>query len=330
MAKVVHTNIRTVDVSYVPLRTADRLEQGTPVGYLHPEYAASFVEFGRPRVLPRSGGAILERQILGSRSSDAMGCYPFLVCRDWSGLAADVGDLARDLVSLAAVTDPLGVCDPSILEGSFDFVRPFKEHFVADLCQPIDVIISKHHRYYARKAAEHIDVVVCEDPVQYLDKWIQLYAVLKERHDITGVRGFSVGAFEKQLRVPGMVLVCGFHKGCIVGANLACVHGRNAYIHLSAFSEQGYQLRASYAIRFAAMEYLQARGVCWLGLGAGVGLKADDNDGLSQFKRGWSTGTRTVYFCGRVFDHEKYASIKEAKNIGSTDYFPAYRQGEFG
>ena len=61
-----------------------------------------------------------------------------------------------------------------------------------------------------------------------------------------------------------------------------------------------------------------------------LGVESNCTDGLSQFKRGWSTGTRTAYFCGRIFDHKSYAEIVKAKGIAATTYFPAYRKGEFG
>jgi hypothetical protein len=51
---------------------------------------------------------------------------------------------------------------------------------------------------------------------------------------------------------------------------------------------------------------------------------------LSRFKRGWATGTRTAYFCGRIFDRANYREITRASGCMATDYFPAYRQGEFG
>lgn len=70
--------------------------------------------------------------------------------------------------------------------------------------------------------------------------------------------------------------------------------------------------------------------VSWLDLGAGAGMANDGTNGLSLYKRGWSTDTRTVYLCGRIFDHKRYAEIVKAKGIAATDYFPAYRKGEFG
>jgi len=299
-------------------------------GYMHPGYAESLREFGFPRELPQCGGWILERQIPGSSYRDAMGCYPLFACQDWSQLHSDLEGLRNELVSLSLVADPFGEFDLTYLKQCFDVVIPFKEHFVADLRQPMNVIVSKHHRRYARKALQDVRVELCPDPKSYIDEWVNLYATLIEKHNITGIRAFSREAFFKQLSIPGIVIMIAFSQGITVGANVIYVQGEVAYTHLSAFSPRGYDLRAAYPIRSVAIEYLADNKVRWLDLGAGAGVKSSGTDGLSQFKRGWSTETRIAYFCGRIFDHQRYSEILKTKGITNTDYFPAYRKGEFG
>src|SRR5262249_32190260 len=117
-------------------------------GYRNPAYAASLGEFGTPRRLPRSGGWILERPIPGGAREDAMGCSPLFSCADWSGLKADIDDLAADLVCLSLVTDPFGHYDEQSLQSCFvDKVIPYKSHFVADMRRPPLEFVTKHHRY---------------------------------------------------------------------------------------------------------------------------------------------------------------------------------------
>jgi hypothetical protein len=258
-----------------------------------------------------------------------MGCYPLFACQDWSKLHLDLKELGDDLVTLTLVADPFGAYDVEYLEQSFDVVTPFKEHFVADLSRPIGDIASKHHRYYARRAFRDLEVKRCADPESHLDEWLDLYAALIKRHRITGIRAFSKDAFAKQLAVPGMVYFRALSQGTTVGANLVYVQGEVAYTHLSAFSARGYELRAAYAIRWCVIEYLINR-VRWLNLGSYAGLGNVDDKGLKQFKGGWATGIRTAYLCGRIFDHGKYVELARARSIPVTDYFPAYRQGEFG
>jgi hypothetical protein len=285
-------------------------------------------EFGNPRQLPKCGGWILERQIPGTALKDGMGCYPLFACRDWSNLHSDLEDIGTDIVSLALVTDPFGDYDVAYLQQCFDFVKPFKEHFVADLSIPRKEIASKHHRKCVRRSSQQVTVERCESPEQFLDDWMRLYDHLKNRHAIDGIRAFSRRSFSKQLAVPGIVLFRILHEGATVGANLFYMQADVAYVHLSALNPKGYDLYASYAVKWVALDFFFDK-VRWLDLGAGAGIGSDGQDGLSAFKRGWSTGTRTAYFCGRIFDKERYAEIVKAKKIPSTDYFPAYRNGEF-
>lgn len=271
----------------------------------------------------------MERKVPGFEDRDAMGCYPLFLCDDWRGLKEDLQDLRSELVSLALVTDPLGDYDIPCLQECFrDVVFPFKEHFVVDLYLPVKKTVSKHHQYYARKALERLHVERVQDPSQFLGQWTELFATLISRHNLVGIKAFSNVAFAKQLNIPGIVVFKATAEGTTVGAHLWFVSGDMAYSHLAAFSPLGYDLMCSYALYWYAIEYF-SDGVRWIDIGAGAGTKSDSSDGLSRFKRGWSTGTRMAYFCGRIFDHEKYSGIVAQKGISANDYFPAYRKGEF-
>ena len=56
----------------------------------------------------------------------------------------------------------------------------------------------------------------------------------------------------------------------------------------------------------------------------------DPQDGLAQFKKGWSNSQRTVYFCGHVFDRERYEALCQREQIADAGFFPTYRWGELG
>jgi hypothetical protein len=298
-------------------------------GYWHPLYADSLSEFALVRHLPLSDGSILVRHIPGSEYRDAMGCYPLFVCRDWSGLGADLEGTGKDLVSLTAVTDPFGEYDEALLRRVFtDRIIPFKEHFVTDLSRPLQETVSKHHRYYSRKALKVLSLEVCSRPDLQLDEWLTLYTNLVSRHNLTGIKAFSRESFARQLSVPGIVMFRAVHQGCTIGAHLWYVHADKAYSHLAAFSEAGYDLMAAYALYWFALEYFASRKVRWLEIGAGAGISSADKDGLSRFKRGWSTGTRMAYLCGRIFDQAAYDRLAQERGILETDYVPAYRHGE--
>lgn len=307
---------------------------GAPTGYLHPGYAASLAGFGTPRLLPRSGAWILERRIPQGPYRDGMGCYPLLLCRTWTGLREDLDDLGDGLggalVTLAVVTDPFGAFpSEAYLRACFrDVVRPYKAHFVVDLQHPPDRTVSPHHRRNVRSALARVRVERCSEPVRFLETWLNLYDVLVRRHRIRGISAFSPEAFDRQLRVPGLEMFRAVHGDQTVGILLWYVQEDRAYYHLGAYSPEGYALKASFALFWEAIRYFAAAGLRWLNLGAGAGVQPGGVDGLARFKRGWATGTRTAYFCGRVFDPGAYARLS-GEATASTGYFPAYRAGEF-
>ena len=296
-------------------------------GYSHPGYAESLAEFGTPRRLARSGGWILERPLQGFPWRDAMGCYPLFACRDWGHLHSDLEAIGSELVSLSLVTDPFGNYDPDLLQGCFDLVIPFKKHYVRALSEPLK--LSRHHLRYSRRAFGNVTVDVCEEPSRFLDEWTELYGELSRRFNIQGIRAFSRAAFEKQLNIPGAILFRALYRGHAVGAHLVFAQDDVCYAHLAGFNALGHDLMASYAIYWTEIEYFADKAE-WIDWGGGVGIRNDGNDGLNQFKRGWSTATPTSYFCGRIFNRERYDEMQRCCGIGATDYFPAYRQGEFG
>lgn len=260
-----------------------------------------------------------------------MGCYPLFACRDWRQLHVDLKEIKSDLVSLALVTDPFGDYDEEYLRGCFpEAMVPFKQHFIADLSHPVKSVVSKHHRYYARKALQIITVEECQRPVDFLDEWQGLYETLIRKHNIRGMREFSRESFAAQLTVPGIVMFRATHEGESLGAHLWYTQGETAYSHLAASSATGYEQTASYALYWFALEHFANAGMRWLDLGAGAGTAEDEHGGLNFFKRGWANTARTVYFCGRVFDGVKYNELVSKKHVPETNYFPAYRYGEFG
>ena len=297
-------------------------------GYRHPGYAAALAEFGTPRRLAGCDGWILERPIPGEGGHDATGCYPLFACGRWAALPDDLEALSGELVSLALVADPFGAHDPALLERAFgDVVVPFKQHFVVDLARPLEDVASAHHRRNARRALAAAAVERLADPAAHLGEWLDLYATLVGRHGIRGVATFSPRSFAAQLRVPGIVAFRARAGADTVGMTLWYLQDGVAYYHLGAYAERGYALRASYALFWEALRALRAEAAL-ASLGAGAGVRGDDDDGLTRFKAGWATGTRTAWFCGRVFDPERYAAIVRACRAPATGFFPAYRHGE--
>jgi hypothetical protein len=305
--------------------TAPAEPESAPTGYPHPGFAASLAYLGTPRLLPRSGGWILERAIPSTPFRDAVGCYPLFACMDWRGLAADLDDLRGALVSLAVVADPFGAHDRTILEACFpDVVLPFKEHFVVDLAVPPSERTSDHHRRNLGRAAAEVTVEWCFDPARHRHEWGTFYRDFVEARRITGFAAVPPDALAKQLEVPGATLFRALRGGATVGMHLWMAHARVGYSHLVAHTAEGRAWGASYALYSHAIEHFARQGLRWLDLGGAPGVSAPADHGLARFKRGWSTGTRMAYFCGRILDQERYQDLAEGRE---TDFFPAYRSG---
>jgi hypothetical protein len=299
-------------------------------GYTHPTYAASFGEYGSPLELRHSGGWLIRREIPGGNGSDAMGCYPLFSCRNWLGLEKDLNALDESVVSVAAVLDPYGDYDPEVLRACFpDCLVAFKNHFIVDLDCEWQRYLPENHQRNARRALRSVHVEICDRPELFLDEWVALYGDLIRRHQIQGIRTFSRRCFAQQFQVPEMRMFRARAGGSAVGMLLWYVQGEIAYYHLGACNAKGYELGASFALFWTALQYFSSTPVRRLELGAGSGTKESEDDGLSRFKRGWATSTRTAYFGGRIVNRSAYRRLAEQRNTAGSNYFPAYRAGEF-
>jgi hypothetical protein len=326
------------------------------IGYRSREYAESWREWGRPLELPRAQGFLLRRAIPGTDRSDACGCYPLFDCQDWQRLAADIDDLsaAGELASVTAVTLPLDPEQVVWLQNAFpDLARPFKTHYMVERPAGAERTANRHHRYYARRAMRSVEVHAVQQPRELMGEWQQLYAQLIERHRLRGMQAFSATAFQYQLAAPGMVAFRATAQCRTVAIQLWYHAGDVAYSHLMASSEEGYALNAAYALYWTGIDYFTDR-VAWIDLGGAAGLRdvTEDPDtgdnsnrgqlepvrsdlaagpsGLAFFKRGWSNATRSTFLCGRVLNRAIYSQLFAARPAPGSDYFPAYRHGEFG
>jgi hypothetical protein len=302
------------------------------IGYTHPQYAASLAEFGEPVPLPKSGGWVLKRPIRNSPYHDALSCYPLFKCKEWGHLSGDLEALGSKLVSLSVVLDPFAPLTPHDLKTMFDIVKPFKKHFIVDLTHDPQKEISKHHRYYTQKALKTLRVEVTTTPSAHLDEWVTLYSNLVQRHNLTGIKAFSRQSFAIQFQVPGLIMFRALQGTQTVGAHLWFLDSGVAYSHLAAYTDEGYKIGAAYALYWETIRILReqfGQQVQFMDVGAGAGSSTDADDGLTRFKRGWTSGERVKYFCGRIYDPAAYTGLSRSVNATATEYFPAYRAGEF-
>ena len=157
----------------------------------------------------------------------------------------------------------------------------------------------------------------------YLDTWCAVYAELVSRHRLTGVSCFSRSAFADQFAVPGLVVFRAVDQaGDTVGMVMWYCQGDVGYYHLAAYAHKGYADNASYALFWSAAERFrhQLRGPV---SEPGPEPSCDGSDGLTRFKRGWSSLTRPVYLGRHVACPQRYQELSRMRP--ATDFFPAYR-----
>ena len=296
-------------------------------GYQHADYADALSESGAPYHLSACNGWILIRQIAGHPWRDARGCYPIFSCGDWGALPHDLKNIEQ-IISLVMVTDPFGTYTPESLSFCFpDLCVPYKQHHIIELTRPLFANLSEHHARNVRLATQQVDVQVCDDPSRFASEWIVLYQTLIRRHQITGIAAFSDTSLRKQLQVPGTILFRATAQNQTIGMMLWYHQQYIGYYHLAAYSDVGYELKASFAVMARSIEYFSTRAQ-FLSLGAGAGTYESPEDGLSRFKRGWATATRTAYLCGRIYDRRKYDQLLAERGLTTGDFFPLYRTGE--
>ncbi len=297
-----------------------------PGGYMHASYAASFVGSGQPRELPGCHGWVILQPIAGFSCQDARGCYPLFACQDWSQLPEDLEDLNGEIISLAMVADPFGNYDQALLKRCFpEVLHAYKEHYVIDLERWQLATLPSNHQRNVKKALKRMEVEECEHPPAWSEDWTELYANLIRRHAIHGTAAFSREALTRQLQVPGIVMFRAAHGPTTVGMVIWYVQGQVGYYHLGAYSDLGYELQASFALFFHSIDYFSHR-LSYLNLGAGAGVYSSRAGGLERFKRGWATGTRTAYLCGRIYDRPRYDEVATARGVSGDDFFPIYRK----
>lgn len=251
---------------------------------------------------------MLRRQIPGTGLYDYMGLYPFLCCENWDYLEDDLRRISHQGVAVSLVTDPFCDIHMEKLRSLFpDRLEAFKRHYVSELRISPDIAYTSHHRRKIRRAASIVGVEAIAEPRSHLETWNTLYQNLIRRHSIKGLLSFSAEHFTTLFNVPGIRIHSAMLGGSVVGMSLWFVQNRIAYWHLAAYSEEGYNASASYALVSSARELLKLE-ADWLCLG-GTATKAGKHTGLDYFKRGFSTETRTTYLCGRIFNPTQYREL---------------------
>lgn len=296
-----------------------------PAGYASLDYARTLAHAGDPWPVAAWGTSVLLRPIPNAPGAlDAMGPYP--VCSLVSGADIPAGLAAlrsARAVSVVLVADPLAGVGPAALSRHFPLCRPFKTHYLVDR-DAGPVTLSKHHRDRIRRGERWAAarLVPFEQPV-WRDTWCRLYAELIARHALTGVHAFPAAAFDTLAVLPPGTLVAFAAEtpdGDVLAMQLWIRCGDRAYSHLTATSQAGYRVGATYVVYATAIKHFADCRV--LDLGGGAGTADDLEDTLATFKRGFANASTVAHLCGAVLDDAAYRRLAHGCE---TAYFPAYR-----
>lgn len=294
---------------------------------IHPyatlDYAQSLAHVGLPFEVPQWGTYVIAREIPGG-GIDAVGCYPIAVLNEEADLLGGLRRL-RDagFVSVTLVLDDWHRPPISMLESVFDVCRPFKTHHFVHKGHSSSFegryVPHKNHRHKIAKAQR---AVFCGkiDLAEHMDAWCSMYTALVLRHGMSGAHAFPREAFERQAAIPGMVAIGGFVGGELVCVNSWAVFDGRAHSHLVASNSKGYETQAAYAVTDHAIRHFAECDVINLGGGAGTD---DSNNGLAQFKAGFSNARSQGWICGAILDQPTYNAMTRAGADAS--FFPAYR-----
>lgn len=297
-------------------------------GYLNPLYVQSFSEIGEPIFLPRSKGWLVKRQIPGTKYFDAMGPYPLFFCERWDQLPNDLEEIRDEILSFSFVIGPFEEFNFEDYKSYFDICRLYKKHYIYDTKIPLETSVNKYSQRDARRALRDVDIDLVVAPQINLDEWVNLYESLVKRHQVTGIRAFSRESFARQIAIPNTHFFRAWHNNELVAGNLYYIQNNVAYGHLLALTEKGYELGASHAIQWVALQHFRNE-VSWVDFGGGTGSSQGNLSGLDKFKMGWSNKIGKSYFCAKILNRKRYAWLVQQSASADDGWFPAYRHGDF-
>lgn len=290
-------------------------------GYGSETYAQTLTHIGTPIWCAESQMFALRRPIPHSELEDLMGLYPMIRPLNWNALMADLAKLSDEFVSFVGVSDPMRCTDWHEIERENLRCTAYKQHYVADLSTYLSEPQSSttvRNVEFARQACQVREV----DPTAGVHAFHELYQSLKSKTGTLGSADFSLGQLCKQSEIPGTRLFVALNESAAIGAIWVFVEGETAYFHLAAYNQAGYDARAGYALMHHAYQSLVSDGIRYAHLGGVPGEFGDEQNPLAEFKRRWSTETRTAFLIQVILKPEIYAQLSEG---ATTPFFPAYR-----
>jgi len=292
-------------------------------GYAHPDFGRVYANLGEPVALAHCGGTLLRRPIPATRQHDLVGCYPFFCCANWEALGDDLAGLAQDDVSLVMVADPFVEGPEERLEPLFDFARPYKTHYIADLSKPLASFVPSSRLREARNAARTLEVEVAPPGPTTVDEWLGLWRRSRHASQPSGQNDLSREAVERLFGVPGVTIVRALDGERTVGMHVEVQQGDIVHGHFATYDPEHYGSGVSTLLNVRELEHFATRARFYNH--GGVPGSDDRRTGLSRFKQAFSNTTRTAFLCGSILDASAYARLTADGPAREPAFFPAYR-----
>lgn len=304
------------------------MSESDSIAYGSAQFAESFNVHGDVFQLSHSGLYVIKRFVYKDKF-DLTGVYPFSICKNWSGLVADIEELKNSgAVSLTFVADPFSELELAKASDKcqWSLFKTYKTHFTVDTTVNWQKSLSKNTRRLCRRALEIHQVEMLASSEETAKQFWILHQNLVRKHNISGLGKITLSMLKQQLTCSGTYVFAASVQGTIYGAVIVYLLGERAYWYLLASHEKSYTAGTNYALFFATLTWLEKQGIRWVNLGGNSGTNNNITDGLAKFKKKWSNSIFHSSLCGKILNPTSYEELMLlSKTTQEKNFFPAYR-----
>lgn len=280
--------------------------------------------------LPHVDGWVVRRSFKGhgvaeNITTDLSNPYPMFSCLNLQHIKDDIKILETSSdVSLTLRTDVFDEAIIPKIRSDFDFIRPFKTHYIAELSTPWREFASRNCRRYAAKAEASFQISRVMSPPDYAASLLKLNQTILKRVDVAFNVNLTEDILRQLLALPEVVLFDARNDDGLQGLALYMRYGDNVYAHTLGVTDQGRSDYAVYGLYGHALDYFQdnARAIDF---GGNPGMAEDSENSIGSFKRAWSNKTQVSFICGKVLRPSLYEDLCQSRSVLQGDFFPAYR-----
>jgi serine/alanine adding enzyme len=214
------------------------------------------------------------------------------------------------------------------------FVKPI---VFLDLNQPEEVLwngLCRGHRSSINKARRNgVTVEIKEPDEDSLRKFQEIYNETMSRNEAESIWRLPESYFQNCVKYLGKnntLLFNALYKENVIASYFIIYGYKTVYYHFGGSQEAEFYLRANNLLIYEIALWAKSNGYRWFHLGGGI----KPNDGVFQFKSGFSKNIAPLFSCNLIYNQQEYASLCSKKetwdlshNAKSTRtfFFPRYR-----